>query len=107
VEDVLDDIHATADQRAKVQAAVTRAFTTVTANMGNHGADLDRALALFTADHVDAAQVAALQSEHQARMQQMGDAIVQALTDVHDVLDASQRKQVADHIRAHHQSHGG
>jgi hypothetical protein len=37
----------------------------------------------------------------------VGDAVVQALRDIHDVLDAGQRQQVADWVRAHHRHHGG
>jgi periplasmic protein CpxP/Spy len=109
VDDLLDEVHATADQRNKVRAAVERAFTAIAANMGDHAAHFDEAIAVFTADHVDASKVAALQAERQARMQKLGDVIVQALTDVHDVLDAGQRKQVADYIRSHHhgRGHGG
>jgi hypothetical protein len=40
-------------------------------------------------------------------MQQIGDTVVQALTDIHDALDAGQRKTVADFIVAHHHHHGG
>jgi periplasmic protein CpxP/Spy len=107
VDDVLDQIHATADQRTKVQAAVARAIDAVGSNLGGHAADLDRAVGLFTADKLDAAQVAQLRSEHQARAQKIGDAMVQALTEIHDTLDAGQRKTVADYIRAHHGRHGG
>jgi Spy/CpxP family protein refolding chaperone len=107
VDDLLDEIHATADQRTKVQAAVGRAFATVTTGMSQHGADLERAIGVFTADQLDPAALAQLRTEHQARAQQMGDAIVQALSDIHDVLDAGQRKSVADYVRAHHHHHHG
>jgi uncharacterized membrane protein len=68
---------------------------------------MDQAVALFTADQLDAAQVAALRTAHEARTQQIGDAVVQALTEIHDALDAGQRKQVAAFIQAHHGPHGG
>jgi hypothetical protein len=48
-----------------------------------------------------------LQAERQAKMQKVGDAVVQALTDIHDALDAGQRKQVADFVRSHHSGHHG
>jgi Spy/CpxP family protein refolding chaperone len=107
VDDVLDQIHATAAQRTTVKAAVQRVFTVMTSNLGNHGAQLDRAIAVFTADKLDPAQVAQLRADHQAQMQQVGDAVVQALTDIHDALDAGQRKTVAQFILAHHAKHGG
>lgn len=107
VDDMLDQVHASAEQRDRVHAAAARALAAVGREMRGHGADLDRAIALFTADRIDGAQVAALAAERQARMQRVGDAILQAVTEIHDTLDAGQRKQVADFVRAHHLRHGG
>lgn len=101
-DDVLDEIHARADQRAKIKAAIGRAFDAVSGEMTGHEVDFDRAVAVFTADKVDAAQVAAMQSERQARLQRIGDTIVQSLTEIHDALDAGQRQQVAAFVRSHH-----
>lgn len=106
VDDMLDQIHASADQRTRVQAAVTRAVDAIHGGMGDHAARFDEAIAVFTADKLDGAKIAALQASHQAQAQKVGDAVVQALTDIHDTLDAGQRKQVADFIRSHH-GHGG
>ncbi len=105
IDDLLDQIHATPDQRAKVTAAVDRAFTAIADEMGGHMAHFDDAIAVFTADKIDQAKLAAMQAQRQAQMQKAGDAVVQALTDVHDALDAGQRKQVADFVRAHHLGH--
>lgn len=105
VDKMLDQIKASTDQRTKVHAAVDKALASV--QPGNHGADFDAAVTLFTADTLDRGQVTALQAKHVARMQQVGDAMVAALGDIHGVLDAGQRKQVADFIRAHHAGHGG
>jgi periplasmic protein CpxP/Spy len=107
VDDMLDQIHATADQRAKVTAAVERAFTAIADGMGDHAAHFDDAIALFTADHIDSTRLASLQAEREAKMQKAGDAVLQALTEVHDALDAGQRKQVAEFVRSHHSGHGG
>jgi Spy/CpxP family protein refolding chaperone len=105
VDDMLDEIHARSDQRDKVHAAVARVFGAVAGEMGSHEADFDQAIAVFTADKIDAAKVAALQATRQARMEKIGDAIVQSISEIHDALDAGQRKQVADFVRSHH--HGG
>ncbi|MDB4969924.1 MAG: hypothetical protein JWN44_5613 [Myxococcales bacterium] len=107
VDDMLDQVSARADQRDKVHAAVERAFTAIAAGVGDHAAHFDEAIALFSADRIDPAKVQALEGQRQARMQQMGDAVMSALTDVHDTLDAGQRKTVADLIRKHHGRHGG
>lgn len=111
VDDLLAQIHASAAQRDRVHAAAERAFTAVSDGMGDHGADFDQALTLFTADRLDGAALATMQAAREARMQKLGDAVVQALGEVHDTLDAGQRKQVADYVRSHHhghaQGHGG
>lgn len=107
VDDMLDEIKARADQRDKVHAAVERAFAAVAGTVGEHAAHFDEAIALFTADQIDSGKLQALTAERQARMQQMGDALIQALTEVHDTLDAGQRKTVADFVRKHHGRHGG
>jgi Spy/CpxP family protein refolding chaperone len=106
VDDMLDQIHATADQRAKVTAAVEGAFATVSGSFEDHAAHMDDAIALFTDDQIDQGKLAAMQAERQAKMQKAGDAIVQALTQVHDALDAGQRQQVAAFVRSHHGHHG-
>jgi periplasmic protein CpxP/Spy len=105
VDDMLDEIKARSDQRDKVHAAVERAFAAISGEMGSHQADFDQAIAVFTADQIDAAQVAALQAARQARLQKIGDTVVQSISEIHDALDAGQRKQVADFVRSHH--HGG
>jgi Spy/CpxP family protein refolding chaperone len=106
LDDMLDQIHATADQRAKVTAAVDRAFASISANFDDHAAHFDDAVAVFTADQIDQAKLASLQAARQAKMQKVGDAIVQALTEAHDALDAGQRHEVAAFVRAHHPRHG-
>ena len=107
VDDLRDQIHATAAQRAKVTAAVERAFAAISDGMSEHSAHFDDAIALFTADQIDPAKLASLQAEREAKMQKIGDAVVQSLTEVHDALDAGQRKQVAEFVRSHHSGHGG
>ncbi len=107
VDDLLDQIHANADQRTRVHAAVDNVFAAVGDTMSHHGADMEQAIALFTSNQIDTAKVQALQANRQAQMQKVGDAVVQALSDIHDTLDAGQRKQVADFIRSHHHGHGG
>lgn len=102
VDDMLDQIHATADQRSKITTAVESAFTALSSGFDDHGAHFDDAIAVFTADKIDASKLAAMQSERQAKMQKAGDTIVQTLTEAHDALDAGQRQQVADFIRSHH-----
>jgi Spy/CpxP family protein refolding chaperone len=107
IDDLLDDVHATDNQRSVVKAAAERAFTAIGESMSDHGQTFDQAVGVFTADQLDAQAVAQLRTQHQARAQKVGDAVIQALREIHDVLDAQQRQQVADWVRAHHRHHGG
>jgi protein CpxP len=105
VDDMLDEIGATAQQRTTVHAAVERAFAAVAGE--DPTSHFDDAMAVFGADKLDQAKIDALRAQHQARMMKMGDALVQALTDIHDALSAQQRQQVADFVKSHHHGHGG
>jgi Spy/CpxP family protein refolding chaperone len=105
VDDMLDEISATPAQRDTVHAAVQRAFDAITAD--DPTGHFDQALELFAADKIDAAKIAALQAEHQAKAQKMGDAIVDAITRVHDALTPAQRAQVAELVKQHHMHHHG
>ncbi len=107
IESALDEIKATDAQRATVHAAAERVHAAFEADHASRGADLEKALALFTADKIDMKAVAALRAEHLAAAHRIGDAIVQAVTDVHGALDAGQRKAVVDLARAHHAAHAG
>lgn len=107
VDDVLDQIHASADQRTRITGDVERVFGAISDGMSEHAAHFDDAIALFTADKIDQGKLAALQAERQQKMQKVGDTLVQALGDIHDTLDAGQRKQVAELVRSHHPGHGG
>jgi Spy/CpxP family protein refolding chaperone len=107
VDDMLDEISATQPQRDTVHAAVQRAFDAITAD--DPTGHFDQAMDLFAADKIDQAKVAALQAQHQAKAQKMGDAIVDAITSVHDALTPAQRAKVAQIVEQHHahMHHGG
>ncbi len=105
VDDLLDQIQATATQRDTVHAAVQHAFDTITGE--DPASHFEQAIDLFAADKLDPAQIAALQAQHQARVQKMGDAIVDSITRVHDALTPAQRAQVAEIVKQHHAHHGG
>ena len=52
-------------------------------------------------EKVDTQKIAAMRAEKIAQMQQVGDAIQQAVIEAHDVLTPAQRKVVADYVRSH------
>jgi Spy/CpxP family protein refolding chaperone len=101
IDDLLDEVDATDVQRTAIEAARDHVFAAFDDNAtGAHAAMVERALALFSADALDATQVQALRAEHQARAERIGDAVVQAVHDVHDALTPAQRRQVTAEIRA-------
>ena len=102
IDEALAPAQITADQRTRIYAARDRAFAAMEAQRQTRGAHLDEALRLFEADTVDAGRLAAFRTQREAEHRQVADAIVQALTEVHDVLTPAQRKAVADWVRANH-----
>jgi Spy/CpxP family protein refolding chaperone len=101
IDDALNAANVTAEQRTVIYASRDRVFAAMEAQRQGHRAHMDEALALFEADTLDPAQVAALRAQREADRQQMADTVSQAIKEVHDVLTPVQRKAVADWIRAH------
>src|SRR5262245_33410657 len=100
VDDMLDEIDATDQQRTAIEAARAHVVAAFDENVANTEAQAcERALALVQADRSDQRQVQAMRAEHQAKAEHIGDAVVQAIHDVHDALTPAQRKQVTDEIR--------
>jgi Spy/CpxP family protein refolding chaperone len=100
IDEALAPANPTPDQRTRIYAARDRALAAFEAHRQTRGTHMDEALALFEADAVDPGRVAAFRAQREVEHRQVGDAIVQALTEVHDVLTPAQRKAVADWIRA-------
>jgi Spy/CpxP family protein refolding chaperone len=100
IDEALAPANPSLDQRTRIYAARDRAFAALESHRQARGTHMDEALALFEADAVDPGRVAAFRAQREAEHRQVGDAIVQALTEVHDVLTPAQRKAVADWIRA-------
>jgi Spy/CpxP family protein refolding chaperone len=105
IDEALDVAKATQAQKSAVYAARDHVFATFEESHADHRGQMEKVLTLFEADKVDPAQIAALRAEHEARAQRIGDAIVQALYDVHDALTPPQRKLVADWARSHKPGH--
>ena len=111
----LDAAQATPAQRTAIRAAGERAFGAIGAfgrgaglRQGpGQGADLERGLALFTADRFDVAEFTAGREERMARMRGAADAFFGALRETHAVLTAPQRHAFAAHLRANAPGHRG
>jgi Spy/CpxP family protein refolding chaperone len=107
IAEALDAIKATDKQRQVVTAAQARVIAAIEKSSDGRDAHVEQALALFGADTLDQKKVAELRAEHQQKARAIGDAIVQSVTEVHDALDAAQRKQIVDMVRTHHGRHKG
>ena len=107
VNEALDSIKASPQQRAAIETALEQVWNTMHEEHAAGAGHLETAIQLFEAEKVDAAQVAKLRADHQARRQKVGDAVVQAFHDVHDALTATQRKELVSWVRANHPHFGG
>jgi Spy/CpxP family protein refolding chaperone len=106
VEEALDYLNATAAQRQKIAAVKDRTIDAIQAERPDHAALVERVLTLFTADTIDKQAVAALRADAEARLGRVADSVVKAFVDVHDTLDAAQRKQAVTRLRALRRAHG-
>ena len=101
VDDALDAVKATPEQRAVARAARDRVLAAVEEHQKGRGARMDEALALFEGDALDAARVATFRRSVEDEHTKIADAVSQALVDVHQALTPAQRKQLADYVRSH------
>ena len=101
IDEALEPAKLTPDQRAKIYATRDRAFATIQAQHQTRRARMEQALAIFEADTIDPAQLAALAAQREVEQRQIADAITQSITEVHDVLTPVQRRAVADWLRTH------
>ncbi len=105
IDAALDAAKVDDSQRARIDAARDRVFAAFEAERPDPGAHFDEALSLFAADTIDQAKVAALRAQHQEVAQRVGDAVVGALQEAHDVLSPAQRRAVVEFVRARHAEH--
>jgi Spy/CpxP family protein refolding chaperone len=98
IDKALDQINASADQRATVHAVRDRLFTVVEQNRTGQKAMLEEALQLFEGD-LNPARVETLRSEHEARQKAMQAEVMKGLREIHAVLRPEQRKQITTMIR--------
>jgi Spy/CpxP family protein refolding chaperone len=102
IDEALDRVNATPEQRASVHASRDRAFTALEDHVRARHARFDEVLKLFEADTIDAGRVEAFRRQAEAEHRQVGDAITLALTEIHDVLTPDQRRAVTEYIRSRH-----
>ena len=75
LDDALDEARVTPEQRTAIHGARDRAFAAVETAAPARHARVDEALLLFESDTMDAASVAALRADAEARHRAVGDAV--------------------------------
>jgi periplasmic protein CpxP/Spy len=105
IDEALDQVPVTPEQRQAIHAARDRVFSAVDAERAGRRAHLEDALRLFEADRPDPAQVDALHRQADEGRQRIRQAVHEAFVEVHDVLTPAQRKALADHVRAQRFAH--
>lgn len=97
VEDVLDDVDATADQKSRIKASLARAKPELKALMAERAKLRLAAHAALAADHVDAGEVERLRGETM-KLAERGSALLsRTLTEVAQVLQPAQRRELLEH----------
>lgn len=105
IDEVLEDAKATPQQLATIHAARDRVFTAFENSRSSHKGQMEEALRLFEADRIDEARMAALRTQREGEMKQIGDVVQQAIVEAHNTLDPQQRRIVTERIRQFRQSH--
>ena len=101
VDDALDDLKATPEQRTRVTAVKDRLLARARALRGDHQALVKEALGLWEAPGFDRARALALVDARLDALRTMAHEAVDAAAEVHETLTPEQRAQVAGRVRRH------
>lgn len=102
VDDVLDDVDATPEQRSRIHAIKDRLLAAGQEARAGHRAAHDALLAEWTADAPDRARLHALVDERAEALRQLAHEAVDAGIEVHEVLTPAQREQVTRKVERLH-----
>jgi len=95
VDDLLDDVDATPDQRTKIHAIADRMLAEGQAMRGDHAKVHDTILAQWKAETPDKAQLHALVDARMDELRKLAHDAVDAGVEAHDVLTPVQREKLA------------
>ena len=95
VDDLLDDVDATPDQRTKIHAIADRMVAAAQQAHAGHAADHATVLAQWKADQVDRQALHALVDQRMDSLRALAHQAVDAGADAHDVLTPAQREKLA------------
>jgi Spy/CpxP family protein refolding chaperone len=95
IDDLLDDVDATPDQRTKIHAIADRMLAEGQALHGDHAKVHDTVLAQWRAETPDKAALHALVDERMDALRKAAHDAVDAGVEAHDVLTPAQREKLA------------
>ena len=101
VDDALDDLKATPEQRQKITAVKDRLLLDARSLRADHRATVKEALGLWEASSFDRARALALVDARIDAMRTMAHEAVDAAAEVHATLTPEQRAQVSQRLRRH------
>ncbi len=102
VEDALDDLNATPDQRTKILAVKDRMLAAAQAVHSDQKATHDAFLAAWKSDAPDAAQLHALVDQRADELRKLAHEAVDAGIEVHGILTPDQRAKLTKKIERWH-----
>lgn len=105
LDDMLDDLDATPDQRTRIQAIKDRVLQRAQELRAARQATHQALLAEWNAEQVDRAKVHALIDERGAEMKALAHEAADAVIEAHDVLTPEQRAKVAEKAERMHGRH--
>jgi periplasmic protein CpxP/Spy len=101
VDDALDDLKATPEQRQKITAVKDRLLLSARSLRADHRATVKEALGLWEASSFDRARALALVDARIDAMRTMAHEAVDAAAEVHATLTPEQRAQVSKRLHRH------
>jgi periplasmic protein CpxP/Spy len=101
VDDALDDLKATPEQRQKITAVKDRLLASARSLRADHRATVKEALGLWEASSFDRARALALVDARIDAMRAMAHEVVDAAAEIHSTLTPEQRAEVARRLHRH------
>jgi Spy/CpxP family protein refolding chaperone len=101
VDDALDDVDATPEQRARVHAVKDRLLAAAQEARGKRGEHRAELLAAWRSEQPDAARLHALVDQHADELRALAHQAVDGAIEVHDTLTPAQREKLATKAERH------
>jgi Spy/CpxP family protein refolding chaperone len=101
VDDVLDDLDATDDQRDEVHAIKARLFKKAVAMKADKEKTREEVKAILASDNPDGERLHAIVDNKSQEMTKLAHEVADAALELHDVLDEEQREELAEIIARH------